>query len=973
MTELNSVNASKLRLWVDGQCLQTASRMRGIGRYVLEFLAEIVENHKDIDLHVSLNAAMAKEALTARDCLRRMLPSENIHVWNAAVEGPERIYGYDNRRKLSEIAIAYHVQSLAPDIALSASPFEDFAVPLLPNGALDIPTACIFYDAIPARFPEHYLADFSLRAYYERRLNAHKMFDLVLCISDFAQKELLDILNIGNSVNIGAGVSKSFTRLINRHPDIQRKSNTLLYVGGFDWRKNVSRVIDAIANLTFPLRNDLNFVVVGDIGKAIKAELNDRWNAAGLPEKNLSLVGHVSDEALVYSYQEATAVIQPSLMEGFGLTALEAILCGAPVIASNAGALPEIIVEKQRLFNPTDTEDIARSIRQVFQKNPNHFALSKKEIVHAQSFTWKRTVEIALEALTEKARKQKEKITTASRMLHQEKIVASIKELKLPINLTAGCLARAEQPTEYEARLIVDATSTVISNAGTGIQRVVCKISEHILDDSIQSIHTYIGFSNSDDGWYIIPNGNLALSPSDIKEKGEKLFLGKNDHLLMLDSSWLFHTHHASSLTAARLRGAQVTSCLYDLIPLNASGFTSEGIPPIFSKWLKTALTYSTGFVCISKAVADEFVALLESINFPGPMKVSYWPLGADFSMMRFPTKSVQKTATVSRVSFLMVGTIEPRKGHRVVLDAFDKLWGNGVDIELTIVGKLGWNANHLVERIKAHPEWGNRLRWNSCVSDEQLQIYYQNADCLIAASFAEGFGLPIVEAGHFGKPVIASDIPVFREVSSKSYWSMFFETGNPISLVQTIEAFVQGRSSPKQGTKILQSWESWAQSAAALKEIVLTDKWYHYYKPKTEHHFLDIADTVEVKMPESFFSAAYPHVLSLQDGPISGENDREIVFVIKVENCSDTVWSSTAIEGRNGAITLVAHLYGKNGELLASGFPSSLPYILSPGCVAYMPLKIPSFWGRLPETRILAGLTQRDGTLGENPISIPL
>lgn len=113
-----------------------------------------------------------------------------------------------------------------------------------------------------------------------------------------------------------------------------------------------------------------------------------------------------------------------------------------------------------------------------------------------------------------------------------------------------------------------------------------------------------------------------------------------------------------------------------------------------------------------------------------------------------------------------MVGTIEPRKGHRVALDALDLLWQRGIDVRLTIVGKLGWNARKFVERLQVHPEWNVRLFWDSQATDDQLQGYYADADCLIASSFAEGFGLPIVEAGHFGKPVIASDIPVFREVA---------------------------------------------------------------------------------------------------------------------------------------------------------------------------------------------------------------
>jgi len=80
----------------------------------------------------------------------------------------------------------------------------------------------------------------------------------------------------------------------------------------------------------------------------------------------------------------------------------------------------------------------------------------------------------------------------------------------------------------------------------------------------------------------------------------------------MLDSSWEFHREHLPILLAARQRGAEVISCLFDLVPVRLEAMCHPGIPPIFVAWLQSALTYSTGFVCISKAVADELHAMLE-------------------------------------------------------------------------------------------------------------------------------------------------------------------------------------------------------------------------------------------------------------------------------------------------------------------------------------------------------------------------
>ena len=95
-----------------------------------------------------------------------------------------------------------------------------------------------------------------------------------------------------------------------------------------------------------------------------------------------------------------------------------------------------------------------------------------------------------------------------------------------------------------------------------------------------------------------------------------------------------------------------------------------------------------------------------------------------------------------------------------------------------------------MIERIKHHPELGKRLGWHESVNDAELSRLYASCDALIAASFAEGFGLPIVEAGHFGKPVLASDIPVFREVGVGAAEAHFFQAGQLYRTCQCSERF---------------------------------------------------------------------------------------------------------------------------------------------------------------------------------------
>src|SRR5688500_19295432 len=108
-----------MHLWIDGQCLQTASRLRGIGRYVHELIRELVKSHPEVDVSISFNAALADEAIVARDAVAAWIKPVNIHVWHGNAEAGEALFGYTPQRQLSELALAHHVACLQPDIALS--------------------------------------------------------------------------------------------------------------------------------------------------------------------------------------------------------------------------------------------------------------------------------------------------------------------------------------------------------------------------------------------------------------------------------------------------------------------------------------------------------------------------------------------------------------------------------------------------------------------------------------------------------------------------------------------------------------------------------------------------------------------------------------------------------------------------------------------------------------------------------------
>ena len=93
---------------------------------------------------------------------------------------------------------------------------------------------------------------------------------------------------------------------------------------------------------------------------------------------------------------------------------------------------------------------------------------------------------------------------------------------------------------------------------------------------------------------------------------------------------------------------------------------------------------------------------------------------------------------TRSALSFLMVGTLEPRKGHAQALSAFERLWASGLDVKLVLVGNRGWMVDDLTRRLQTHPERGKRLFWLEGIGDASLEEIYATATCLLAASEGE-------------------------------------------------------------------------------------------------------------------------------------------------------------------------------------------------------------------------------------------
>jgi glycosyltransferase involved in cell wall biosynthesis len=276
-----------------------------------------------------------------------------------------------------------------------------------------------------------------------------------------------------------------------------------------------------------------------------------------------------------------------------------------------------------------------------------------------------------------------------------------------------------------------------------------------------------------------------------------------------------------------RQQGVTVKFMVYDLLCILQPEHFPEGASQNFIKWLEV-VGESDGAICISQAVAGELKSWMNEKQWARmrPFYIDINHLGADLDGVvpvgRLPQSSDTLLSLIQqRQSFLMVGTVEPRKGHTQVLDAFENLWRKNTEVNLIIVGKQGWMVDVLVDRLRQHAEIGKHLFWLEGISDEYLEKVYAASTCLIAASYGEGFGLPLIEAAQHKVPIMCRDIPVFREVACEH--AHYFVARNGYELAYAIEQWLSKYKLELHQKSDKMPWLTWKQSTDSFTKLVLS------------------------------------------------------------------------------------------------------------------------------------------------------
>ncbi|MEZ5380446.1 MAG: glycosyltransferase [Microthrixaceae bacterium] len=292
--------------------------------------------------------------------------------------------------------------------------------------------------------------------------------------------------------------------------------------------------------------------------------------------------------------------------------------------------------------------------------------------------------------------------------------------------------------------------------------------------------------------------------------------------VLDLDATWNNDDAPRSSLYPAwRRSDVRVISLLHDVLPVTHPDWFDPNLVRVFAAHVAAAIADADMIVTSSRFSAAELRTLAQGQGRAtdaaeeDPLALEVMALGAD-PVARAPQHVDRKLldALADRRTVLVVGTLEPRKNHGGLLDAFDRLT---CDATLVIVGRQGWKADDLATRILEHPSFGDRVLWPSSVNDATLDELYGAASVVAVPSFAEGYGLPVVEALRHGCRVVSSEGGSLPEVGGHGV--TYVDATDPTAFAAALDAAL---ANPAPATLEATELPTWDHSAAALAELIV-------------------------------------------------------------------------------------------------------------------------------------------------------
>ena len=591
---------------------------------------------------------------------------------------------------------------------------------------------------------------------------------------------------------------------------LEGESKYICHLGFINKLKCCREIIEAFINANIP--EDWKLIFVGAFAEDVEYEKEIRNLIRSLDKnKRIEITGYLRDSEYVKYIKKGTLFIQLR-SETRGETSgavLDLMSYGKPVIVNKIGwfeELPDDVVYK--ISEKFRVEDIKNAIENLINSEEKRKNIGRRAYEYIKKNHTPEEVARRYYCCLEEIYETNEEINLIREVsfykgnFSKEKLAKTFFEYLKP-------LVRLK-------KIYVDVTPTATKDAKTGIQRVVKFQLKYLLLNPPEGYKVCPVVLRKEEergkrGWYLeyswdfassLIEDNLKEIISEAEEKGE-VSLYEGDILYMPDlSDWYYRMVYEAYLDGfyktLRMKGVKLIVFIHDMLPVKWPDYFAENMAEDHAKWVLTISKVCNKILTPSKSTMEDIMAFLNNYNsFRKGLKLDFlhYPIDIISNAPHYNEITLKEKEILEKIKkrkyFLMVSTLEPRKGHEDILNAFEILWNQGFEYNLVFVGKEGWKVEKLIQRIKNHSEFNQRLFWLGYVSDSMLEELYENAIAVIGASKDEGFGLFIAEAATKGTPVIARDIKVFREIGGE-YIYYFRNTENPEYIAEDFKKWIE-------------------------------------------------------------------------------------------------------------------------------------------------------------------------------------
>lgn len=850
-----------MKILIDGQSLQTDSRIRGIGRYTEGLINGLINNGSKVI--VLLNGAHEPRCSDAIKSLKNYFPNLKLEIF-FPVKNLSSLSIDNLDYFLSQELYLEAVQRIQPDVFICPSVFEvtqSFICPPIEQISKQYPVATVCHDLIPLENIPAYLPSHELQKCYLSLFRSFCSSNLILCNSQFSQNQLLNFLpNATTAVIWGA----SFSEQVNNF----QKKNYVFYCGGLDERKNVHFLCKAYSNLPYHLRSKYPLYICCRKNTHSARELqryiyllSSKFNRFGV-NFQIKLVEAETNADLARLYTECKLFVFPSKLEGLGLPLIEALTFRAPILSSNAASLPEIINNADALFSPYDEKQLTEKLNRALTNKTILDNLQTYSNVNQQKFSWDKVARIVLDHL--------------GNLIHEKQNNKSnpdnkLSVMELPCDLNRDYLLAKTQ--QNKRTIYFDVSIYHQTNAHTGIQRVVQKFLQYLpseLKDFNFDICCITG--TPDDGYHIIDYRDNSWQILDIAHPVA------NDWYMSVDLCADQILKHKAVLLSWKNRGVKLFIYIHDIIFNDHPEFViNSKTVTILRDWLEFSVINSDCIMCNSHTVANN-VKRWASINNIDISKKYFIPqhLGTDLNLK--PLKSHKNS---KEFQFISVSTVEPRKGYKSLLTSFIKALDSGAKARLVIVGRRGWKSNEVEDILKNNQYADKQIIWENDCSDEKLKNLYDQSDCFVFASYDEGFGIAIVEAAQFRLPLLLRDIPIFREIATGH--ALYFNDENLTEYIKSISA--KKIELPSINGMNIYSWAQSVHNTAIQLLSIANNELFSYLKNTSNNSYSESILDLQLCSNNEKTDSSIQKELPVQS--IDSNHEQSRLFVRKYSNLS--------------------------------------------------------------------------------------